>query len=412
MSSLVLLLFYFLAAISIWLGLLSLRGGVRFVRYLQAELLTDYSEFTPFVSVFVPCRGVDDGLKENVTALFAQDYPQFEIIFVFDRREDPAIGAIEKARHSFRKKSGPTMRIAIAGPAVESGQKVHNLRAAVREADPKTEVFVFVDTDACPQKYWLRSLVAPLADENLGATTGYRWFVPIRGRLTSHLRSVWNAAIASALGANEQKNFCWGGSTAIRRATFDEIEVRDHWKGTVSDDFTLTRLLHRAGRPIKFVPQCLTPSYEDCGARELLEFTNRQLKITRAYASHLWRAVFIGSAFFIVTILFGTALVVWRAANDRSFVTPLVLLLLILMMGAMKSHLRLRAVSFIISDDRLRSFGTTLAHLTLWPLATLLFLENCLAASYSRYIHWRGITYELKSATKTVILGARRLGRG
>jgi len=37
----------------------------------------------------------------------------------------------------------------------------------------------------------------------------------------SHLRAVWNAAIASALGADEQKNFCWGGSTAIRRSTFE-----------------------------------------------------------------------------------------------------------------------------------------------------------------------------------------------
>ena len=32
-----LIAFYILAAISIWLGLLSLRGGVRFVHYLQTE---------------------------------------------------------------------------------------------------------------------------------------------------------------------------------------------------------------------------------------------------------------------------------------------------------------------------------------------------------------------------------------
>ncbi len=203
--------FYLLAAVSIWLGLISLRGGVRFVHYLQKEVAKEYPEFTPFVAVFVPCRGIDDGLKENITALFAQDYPQFEIIFVSDRADDPALAVIEEARRSFEKKSGPTMRIVIAGPAADSGQKVHNLRVAVNEADQQTEIFVFVDTDARPHKLWLRSLVAPLQDDQIGATTGYRWFVPPLGGFASHLRSVWNAAIASALGADEKKNFCWGG---------------------------------------------------------------------------------------------------------------------------------------------------------------------------------------------------------
>src|SRR5205807_5235203 len=74
-----LFLFYFFAAISIYLGVLSLRGGVRFTRYLQEELSREYAEFTPFVTVFVPLRGLDEGLKENIAAVFAQDYPNYEI---------------------------------------------------------------------------------------------------------------------------------------------------------------------------------------------------------------------------------------------------------------------------------------------------------------------------------------------
>jgi len=57
MLSLVALLgFYFFAAIAIVLGLASLRGGVRFVRYLQKELAKDIDDFTPPATVFVPCR--------------------------------------------------------------------------------------------------------------------------------------------------------------------------------------------------------------------------------------------------------------------------------------------------------------------------------------------------------------------
>lgn len=402
-----LLLFYFFAAIAIWLGLVSLRGGVRFVRYVQAELAKECPEFTPLATVFVPCRGLDDGLKENINAIFAQAYPAFEIIFVSDRADDPAFAIIEEARRSFTGESGPSMRFVVSGPATDSGQKVHNLRVAVAEADPQSEIFVFVDTDARPRPDWLSNLIRPLQDPDLGATTGYRWFVPVRGGMASHLRSVWNAAIASALGEQPEKNFCWGGSTAIRRETFQNRKVVEYWHGTVSDDFALTRALHEGDLPIKFVPQCLTASFEDCTVGELIEFTTRQLKITRAYAAHLWKGVLLSSVLFVLVFFGGAALVVARALLGLSFATPLVLLLVIFALGSMKSHFRLRAVSQVIPDQRMRSWGTTLAHLMLWPLASVLYLYNALAAAVSRRITWRGITYELKSPTETVILSRK-----
>jgi hypothetical protein len=87
-----------------------------------------------------------------------------------------------------------------------------------------------------------------------------------------------------------------------------------------------------------------------------------------------------------------------------SFATPLVLLMIIFAMGAMKSHLRLRAVTTIIQDQRARSFGSTIAHLIMWPLASALYLYKTFAAAMSRRITWRGITYELKSPGETVII--------
>lgn len=374
------------------------------MRYLRAELAKECPDFTPFATIFVPCRGVDDGLRENVSSIMTQDYPAFEIVFVSDSADDPAFEIIEQARRDFEREPGPAIRFVVSGQATDRGQKVHNLSVAVAKADPQSEVLVFIDTDARPQRFWLRSLVGPLQDPAVGATTGYRWFVPIRGGIVSHLRSVWNAAIASALGEQTQKNFCWGGSTAIRRETFRDCKVVDYWRGTVSDDFALTRALHDRNLPIKFVPQCLTASLEDCTLGQLTEFTTRQLKITRAYATHLWRAVFTGSLIFVLVFFGGIVLVVARALTGLSFATPLVLLLIIFALGAMKSHLRRRAVAQVITEPRMSCFGATLAHLTLWPLASALYLYNALAAAVSRRITWRGITYELKSSTETVIL--------
>jgi len=404
MSAVLLLTFYLFAAMSIWLGLLSLRSGLRFVHYVQDELAKENAGFTPLVTVFMPLRGVDEGLRENVAAIFAQHYPSFEIIFIADRADDPALAVIEEARRLFTAAAGPAMQVVIAGAAIDRGQKVHNLGSAVRRAQRSSEVFVFVDSDARPGKDWLRSLVAPLRDERVGAATGYRWFVPVRGGIASHLRSVWNAAIASALGSDGEKNFCWGGATAVRRSTFAACRVMEYWRGAVSDDFAMTRALHDAKLAIKFVPQCLTASFEDCSFRELLEFTTRQLKITRTYATHLWKSVFLGSVIFVITFFGGIALVISRAALARSIATPAVLLAAVFAMGAMKSYFRFRTVAAVLGALAAQSAIPALAHLTLWPFASALYLYNAIAAGVSRRISWRGITYELKSPGETVII--------
>ena len=400
----VMFLYYFFAAIAIWLGLLSLHGGLRFLAHVRSETARPLSGYQPFASVIAPFRGVDQGFRENIEALLCQDYAAYEIIFVTDADDDPGITVIEAIRGARQGSRNPRSRVLIAGPASDCGQKVHNLRGAVRVIDEKSEVLVFVDTDARPHAGWLRSLVTPLEDKQLGAATGYRWFVSENRRVASGLRAVWNASIASALGASEAKNFCWGGSTAIRRATFEELNVSARWLGTVSDDFTLTRVLRAARLPIHFVPCCLTASFGDCTFGELVEFTTRQLKITRVYAAHLWQAVLLGSLLFVPVFFGGFVLVTVRALLGRSIVAPAVLLALIFFLGAAKSWIRLRAVSLALAFYQPPLRQAALAHLFLWPAASALFLFNALAAVGSRRINWRGISYELKSPTEAVII--------
>jgi cellulose synthase/poly-beta-1,6-N-acetylglucosamine synthase-like glycosyltransferase len=348
---------------------------------------------------------LDQGLKDNIEALFRQDYPAYEIIFVTDSADDSSLAVIEEMRRAMRD-AGMTQaaRVVIAGQATESGQKVHNLLAAVREVNSSSEVLVFVDSDARPQRDWLRSLIAPLVDERLGAATGYRWFISPGGGLASQLRSVWNASIASALGPNSEKNFCWGGSTAIRCETFARVNMMERWRGTLSDDFALMRALRDEKLPIRFVPACLVASLEDCDFRELLEFTTRQLKITRVYAPHFWRSVLFGSILFTTGFFGGLLLTVARAALGLSYALPLILLSLVFLLGACKSALRLRAVKLPLALYHHELKKSATAHLLLWPLTVLIYLYNALAAALSRRIEWRGTTYELKSPTETVII--------
>lgn len=388
------IVYYILAVISCWIGIKSLMGGLRYAAYVRKETAEPLGDFQPFVSVIAPTRGFEKGFVDNVRPLLEQDYFEYEIQFVFDDPQDPSLPLVNDLG----------AKVVISGPAKGTGQKVHNLIVAVEHINPRCDVIVFVDTDARPGKNWLRQLVAPLADEKIGASTGYRWFVPERGGLASRLRGVWNASVASALGADTTKNFCWGGSTAIRRATFERLKVVEHWRGTVSDDFTMTRVLKEAKLPIHFTPNCLVPSVGDCDWRELIEFTTRQIKITRVYAPHLWLPLLLGSILFAIAFFGGIALLVERLLFGGSIWLLGSFLVVIFALGATKGLVRWRAISVPLAGYRVALRRDLAAHIFLWPFASLLYLYNAIVAGLSRRITWRGITYSLRSPNEAVII--------
>ena len=83
---------------------------------------------------------------------------------------------------------------------------------------------------------------------------------------------------------------------------------------------------------------------------------------------------------------------------------PLAALLLIYLLGSAKAYIRLKAVAIPLANYKKQLTRTLPAHLLLWPVASALYLCNAGVAVFSRRIKWRGITYELKSATEAVII--------
>lgn len=395
-------LYIFFAAVLVWLSYKSLLGGVRYLRYFKSELAKPRSTWTPFATVVAPCRGLDKGLEENLSALFELDYPEYEIIFVVDDKDDPAVPVIEEVS----RKNEKIARLVVAPTATDSAQKSENLREAVLHADPRSEVFVFVDSDVRPSREWLRYLVAPLEQHAVGAATGYRWFISKRRNFASEMRVAWNASIASALGANTDSNFCWGGSTSMRRDTFDQVDMRERWRGTLSDDFAVTKAVQDAGLTVVFVPQALAPSVEDCTFAELVEFTTRQMKIVRVCEPKLWLMTLFGSAVFNSVLIASFLIVVVSNANSLAVAVALSTILLVFVFSISKAWLRLTAVKLALPGYKSELDRQFFTQNTLWLITGLLFFYNSAAALFSRRITWRGTRYELKSANETVIIGA------
>jgi cellulose synthase/poly-beta-1,6-N-acetylglucosamine synthase-like glycosyltransferase len=265
-------------------------------------------------------------------------------------------------------------------------------------------VFVFVDSDVHVPAGWLGSLVAPLEDPTVGATTGYRWFLSDRMTFATEMRSAWNASIASALGPDTGSNFCWGGSMAIRRDVFEKMNIRDKWLGTLSDDFAVTRAMNEAKLPIVFVPPAMPVTKTRCTSGEFLEFTTRQMKITRVNAPNLWIMSLFGSAVFNAVLVAAFLIVILSRSNSLVVWAALATLLLVIAFSVGKAWLRLSAVGLALPEyapDLNRQFWT---QNTLWLLVPAVFFYNSAAALFSRRMTWRGITYELKSPNETVII--------
>ncbi len=397
------IVFYIFAPILIWFSFKSLLGGIRYLRFFKTELAKPRSGYTPFVTVIAPCRGVDDGLKLNLAALFDQNYPDYEVVFVVDDAADPAVPIINEVIRKAAKDANKA-RLVIAPAADGCSQKVANLREAVLHASDTSEAFVFVDSDARPSPEWLRALVAPLSDEKVGAATGYRWFIPANPTFASELRSAWNASVASALGPYLRSNFCWGGSMAIRRDVFERLGIRDRWSGTLSDDYTVTRIMIEKGLPIIFVPQALAASVEDCGLRELFEFTTRQMKITRVYAPRMWVMSLVGSTLFNGVMISALLIIIFSGHNDTGVYAAAATITLVTIFSIGKAWLRFNAVRLVLAGYDAKLRRQFLPQITLWALAPAVYLFNGIAAGLSRQLTWRGTTYELKSPSETVII--------
>lgn len=362
---------------------------------------------TPPASIILPCKGLDPGFAENIRSLLQQDYPDFELLFVVATPDDPAHGAIEALLAAHPTKPHRA-RLLVAGQADGRAQKLTNQLAAISEVSARSQVLVFIDSDCRPDPAFVRRLVAPLADAAVGATTGYRWYHPPAPTLGSMLRSTWNAGALPFL-VDERTTHAWGGAMAIRREVFERADLESVWDKAVSDDLTLTAAVKKLGLRLQFVPSCIAVSYEASTLPQTLEFTNRQSLISRVYLPPLWWSTAIGHASTNLLVLYGAAcLAAWTATGDPALLLGALCLLLLPAQMANALWLFSSIVEILPAPIRPEVKRLRWRYVVTAPLASAMTLLNTLHSARTRRMTWRGITYELRSATETLVLARER----
>jgi ceramide glucosyltransferase len=392
-------LFYLLAIVQILLGLYLIGQGWQWLDYVRRRVRTDPGFYAPRTAVLCPCRGLEPGLERNLVSLCEFDHRNYEVFFILASDSDPAHSIVKRVASQSRVKA----HIVIAGRPDGCSEKVNNLRAAIAQLPPDFEMLVFADSDGRPGKSWLHRLVAPHNDSRIGATTTMRWLIPNRTNLPTALFAAWNAPLVTML-SEKGKNFCWGGGTAIRRSLFDQIGVADEWLHSISDDYSLTRALDRAGRSILFVPECLTLSYIETDFADLIEFTNRQILITRVYAGKLWNASAATHLLFCVTLVLGGLLTLDNLLASLPALQLATLTFLPLLLAAIRGALRLVGVTEALPAARTQIMGQAWVYIVLGVFISFLYLVNFAMSLITRKTRWRGVHYEVISPTQTRVL--------
>lgn len=133
----------------------------------------DAAPFLPRVSILKPVKGLDAHVWDNFVSFCQQDYPQFEILFGVAEASDPAVNLIRKLQQTFGRVS---IRLFI-GAGNGANPKAALLRRLEDSADG--DVLVISDSDIRVESDYLRRVVAPLRDPQVGLVTcPYRGMMP------------------------------------------------------------------------------------------------------------------------------------------------------------------------------------------------------------------------------------------
>jgi ceramide glucosyltransferase len=271
-------LFLAIAAIPFIYYLIALYSAFAFFRRAPQPRARG-AAFTPPVSNLKPIRGMDPGAYENFASFCRQDYPEYEIVFCVDGRDDPVLPVIEKLIRDFPQ---CRIRVLFGSGRIATNDKVAKLARMASEA--AYEVVVMSDSDVRVQPDYLRSVVAPLADPNVGAVTCF--YVPADEHTFADslqcmgMFSDFYAGILVAWQLDGVK-FALGPTIATTRTRLAEFGGYESLENRPADDLLVGRLIAEQGHQVELLPYTVLAVADYQSMRDLIHKRLRWIVVMR-----------------------------------------------------------------------------------------------------------------------------------
>ena len=200
--------------------------------------------FLPPISILKPVYGLDDGAYENFASFCNQDYPQYQIIFGVQNKDDLAIPVIKKIICDF---PGVDIQLIINDKEIGMNPKINNL--ANIEPHAKYSMLLMSDSDMRVSSDHLRQVVQPMENERVGMVTcPHRQLGPGFASLIEVLKSATEYH-AHILVRRKLFGMNWAIGTTImmRREALQAIGTWDALANYLMDDELLGKLVADKG---------------------------------------------------------------------------------------------------------------------------------------------------------------------
>jgi ceramide glucosyltransferase len=201
--------------------------------------------FAPFVTLFKPVHGLEPQLERNLESFFTQDYPQFELIFGARHSHDKALAIVAELQ---KKYPNVPVKIALSGEPDRPNAKVCSMLRMVPLAS--TDYWIISDSDVEVTPSYIRQVIAPFVDPQLGMTTCLYRGVPTGGlwsRLEALGMSVEMTAGVVCADTLEGMKFALGPTMAGRRDAIERAGGMAPLLDYCADDYILGNAVSKLG---------------------------------------------------------------------------------------------------------------------------------------------------------------------
>ena len=224
-------------------------------------------QFLPPASIIKPVRGVDHEAYENFSSFCRLDYPEYEIVFAVADMDDPVIPIIEKLRADFPDRP---IRLITKVPHLGANDKINNLCQLAQKA--KYDLLVMSDSDVRVERDYLRAVVAPFSDPDVGVVTALYKSVSV-GTVTSNLDALamYMDSAPAALVARKiegKMRFAFGWTMATSKKCLAEIGGWEAMVNYQSDDFELGKRVAERGHRVELIAKPVTMIFPNESIRE------------------------------------------------------------------------------------------------------------------------------------------------
>lgn len=332
-------------------------------------------EFTPPVSCLKPIRGLDVEAYENYASFCNQDYPDYEILFCVDEN-DPAVPVLQRIVKDFPNRR---IRLLYGSGRDAINDKVARLVRLVNEASH--DMLVITDGDVRVRPDYLRTVVAPFRDPNLGAAT----CLYVSTKENSFLEQVQSIGMVSDFFAGimvawqlDGVKFTFAQSILTTRKNLEGFGGYETIENRPADDLWIGRLADEQGLKTKLLPYVVQTVADFKSFRELIHKRLRWMTVMRRMRpwGHLGLVFTWGLPWSLIAI----------AVHPTAAIA----------LGYFGTYLVMRiAMTLLLGTWGMRQRG-------IWKQLPLIPLWDAIAfciwlVSFSRNtIRWRGIDYRIR----------------